>query len=183
MGARARCHVGDRRIPRRYKVLHEHSGAVEALLYLPVVVLAFLMWAGVAAGRGDALAIRFVADFEKAPAPLKVAALLMMVSAAVHLGLAPAHWAEQPSTAILLVLDAVALTALSFFLLARRRWAVFAATTVLVAAVIAYGGYLVAGLETPDAIGIITNLVELGAIGLLAAAATTHSFTKGVLYR
>ncbi len=76
---------------QRYKVLHEHAGAVEALLYLPVVVLAFLMWAGVAAGRGDALAIRFVADFEKAPAPLKVVALLMMVSAAVHLGLAPAH--------------------------------------------------------------------------------------------
>ena len=156
---------------------------MEALLYLPGVVLAFLMWAGVAAGRGDALAIRFVADFEKAPAPLKVAALLMMVSAAVHLGLAPAHWAEQPPTAILFVLDAVALTALSFFLLARRRWAVFAGTAVLVAGVIAYGGYLVAGLETPDAIGVVTKLAEIGAIGLLAAAATTHPFTKGVLYR
>jgi hypothetical protein len=156
---------------------------VEALLYLPVVVLSFLMWAGAAAGRGDALAIRFVADFEKAPAPLKVAALLMMVSAAVHLGLAPAHWAEQPPTALFFVLDAVALTSLSFLLLARRRWAVFAAIGVLIAGVIAYGGYLVAGLETLDAIGIITKLVELGAIGLLAAAATTHSFTKGVLYR
>lgn len=156
---------------------------MEALLYLPVVVLAFLMWAGVAAGRGDALATRFVADFETAPAPLKVAALLMMVSAAVHLGLAPAHWAEQPTTAILFVLDAVVLTSLSFFLLARRRWAVFAAIAVLITGVTAYGGYLITGLETVDAVGVATKLAELGAIGLLATAATTHSFTKGVLYR
>ena len=156
---------------------------MEALLYLPVVVLAFLMWADAAAGRDDALAIRFMADFEKTPAPLKVAALLMTVSAAVHLGLAPAHWAEQPPTAILFVLDAVALTALSFFLLARRRWAVLAAIAVLIAGVIAYAGYVVAGLETADAVGVVTKLVEIGAIGLLATAATTHSFTKGVLYR
>ncbi len=81
------------------------------------------------------------------------------------------------------MLDAVALTALSFFLLARRRWAVFAAIAVLVAGMIAYGGYLVAGLETVDAVGVVTKVVELGAIGLLAAAATTHPFTKGVLYR
>ena len=153
------------------------------MLYLPVVILAFLMGAGVAARRGDALAIRFVGDFETAPAPLKVAALLMMISAAVHVGLAPSHWAEQPPTAILFVLDAVALTSLSFFLLARRRWAVLAAIAVLVAGGIAYAGYVVAGLETPDAVGVLTKLVEIGAIGLLATAATTPSFTKGVLYR
>lgn len=163
--------------------MQEHSGGLEALLFLPVVVLAFLMLAGAAANRGDALAARFVAGFEAASAATKLAALLMLVSASVHLGLVPAHWIDQPATAALFVLDAVILSGLSLLLLGGRRWVGLAAIAVLLVGVASYGGYLFAGLDSPDPIGLITKLVELGAVGLLAASASTRSFIKGVSYR
>src|SRR5215831_11986868 len=89
----------------------EHGAALDALLYLPVVVMTLLIFveAGARTGWGPAAGLLHL-YLETSPA-VRLAALGMAISAAVHLGLAPAHLSRDPALGVLFLLDGLALVA------------------------------------------------------------------------
>jgi hypothetical protein len=147
----------------------EHGAAMVALLFLPVALMAALTLVEGAARSGSAAAVRLRLTLQETPAPVRLALLGMLVSAAVHLGLAPGHLAEDPVLGALFVLDGAALVAVAAWSLARPGafWRV-AGAVLLLAGVLAYAGYVVTGAEPADAVGVATKVVELAALGLLA---------------
>lgn len=147
----------------------EHSGAITALLYLPILIVAGAMALDHAATRlGNPSARWLLEGIRNASAARRGAALLMIVSATVHLALVPDHWSEQPVTAVLFVLDGAALALVAAALLYIRRPAIAAvASGLLATGIVVYGGYLLTGLETADPVGVITKIAELAAVGLL----------------
>lgn len=144
--------------------MQEHSAALDALLCLPLILLGFLFLMDAGARRGDSRAQRFVSAYCAAPPARRLAGLLLAITATVHLGLVPSH-SSEPLTALLFALDGVALAVLSglVFLYARMR---AAALGLLAASLAAYALYLVLGLESPDAVGLVTKLVEVVAAAL-----------------
>jgi hypothetical protein len=99
----------------------------------------------------------------------------MVVSATIHIALAPSHWSEDRPLAVLFAVDGVALTtvAIGALLLRFLLWRV-AAVVLLSAEIVAYAGYVVAGVEQLDAVGIATKLVELAVIGIVLVGSTHH---------
>lgn len=126
---------------------------------------------GLAAAAIWLLAVRFVANhrfrarYATAPGTVRAAALLMVVTAGIHLALVPHHLDEDPLTALLFLGNAAAflVVAVAAF---RAWWWRRAAAALLAATVLAYLVYVAAGLEGPDQVGIATKLVELAAFGL-----------------
>jgi hypothetical protein len=108
---------------------------------------------------------RFRQRYLAAPGSVRAAALLMVVTAGVHVALAPHHLADSPFTSLTFVVNATAFTAVAIAAFSAWWWR-RAAAALLVATVLAYLLYLVAGLEGPDQVGIATKLVELTALGL-----------------
>lgn len=143
-----------------------HDAALVALLYLPAAVLAFLLYVDVAARLGVPGARAYLAAYERSSAADRLAALLLAVSAAVHLAVAPGHAADQV-TAALFLLDAAALTALAVGAFVLPRWRL-AAAALLVANLAAYAVYVAAGREALDAVGLGTKAVEATALALVA---------------
>lgn len=145
----------------------EHAGVVAPLLYLPVAIAAGALAVELAARAGSAGARRLRSMLLAAPPAAALAALLMAVSAVVHLAIVPAH-TDEPVTAVLFVLDGAALAVMAVaVMLVRRPMVARASTALLAAGGAAYAIYLLAGIETADAVGLITKVVELAAIGLL----------------
>lgn len=107
---------------------------------------------------------RLRAGHRAAPGTVRTAALLMAVSAGVHLGLVP-HLGRDPLTALAFLVDAAALAGLAVAALTTRWWRP-PAVALLVATVLAYLVYLVAGLERPDQVGLLAKLMEVLALGL-----------------
>jgi hypothetical protein len=157
----------------RMEMYGDHAGAIVALLYLPVVGVAAVFAIDRSAAAGWSPALRFVAGFERASRARRVVALLLAISAAIHLGLVPAHAEENRTLAALFVLDFMALTATAVTAFDARipNWRA-AAASLLVANLIAYAVYVVAGAETLDAVGIATKAVELAALILVIHPAT-----------
>jgi hypothetical protein len=153
----------------------DHAVALIALLYLPVVITGVLLALEAGASAGVAAAVRVRAAFMNSGPTVRLAALGMGISATIHLALAPSHWAEDDVRATLFVLDGVALTAvaISAFVVRLPVWRA-AAMALLSAEVFAYAGYVVAGAERLDAVGIATKLVELAVIGLVLVGSTHH---------
>lgn len=145
----------------------EHDIALTALLFLPAAVVAFLVYVDVAARLDVPAARAYLAAYDASGAAVRLAALLLAISATVHMALAPAHAADRP-TAVLFLLDAAALTALAIGAVVLPRWRLLTAA-LLVANLLAYAGYLATGRETADAVGIGTELVEVAALTLVAA--------------
>ena len=141
----------------------EHGSALVALLYLPIAIMILLIGLDFGDRQGYPAASRFMAGFRAAGGGTKLAALLMAMTAAVHLALIPAHSGE-PVTAALFGLDGIALTAVALAAVAGLRHWRPAAAALLVGSSVAYVAYLVAGLETADVIGVATKLVEMGAL-------------------
>lgn len=98
------------------------------------------------------------------PGTVRAAALLMAVSAGVHLALVP-HLGRDPLTAFAFLLDAGALTGLAVAAPTTRWWRA-PAVALLAVTVLAYLVYLVAGLERPDQVGLLAKLLEVLALGL-----------------
>jgi len=67
---------------------------------------------------------------------------------------------------------------ISALLLRRSAWHV-AAVALLSADVVAYFGYVMAGVEQLDAVGIATKFVELVVIGLVLVGSTHHVGSRG----
>jgi hypothetical protein len=145
---------------------HDHRVALYAVLLLPLVIWPFLKWQEARVRAGKARAVRFVAGLEAAPLPTKVASLLMLVSAAMHLALAPHRLGDGSGTGVLFIFDALAMTWLAYKAIAGGRWR-FLATWLLIANVGAYFGYALAGTEALDEVGITSKMVELGALAMI----------------
>jgi hypothetical protein len=144
----------------------EHGPAVVGLLYLPVVLMALLVGAQAVAQRGVPAARRFLEGLDALQPALRLVLLLLLVSATVHLSLAPVH-AEEPVTAALFVADAVVEVAIcAAACLLSLPWRPLAAA-ILAANLLAYALYVVAGLESVEAVGLATKLVEGMALALV----------------
>ena len=149
-----------------YINMMEHGDAFVGLLYLPVVVIIFLAGMDFGDRQGYPLSVRFMNGFRSASGGTKLAALLMAMTSMVHLTLIPSHSGE-PLTALLFAVNGIALAALAQAALAGiGRWRP-AAAVLLTASMLTYAVYLVAGLETPDVIGVATKTVEFGALILI----------------
>lgn len=146
----------------------DHGGAIVALLYLPVVLVGLALAVDRAAAARSALARRNIDGFAATGGTRRILVLLLAMTAAVHLGLIPGHVDEDRVLAALFALDFVALAgvALAGFDARVPLWRA-AVTVLLVANLVAYAGYVAAGIETVDAIGIATKAIEVAALILV----------------
>jgi hypothetical protein len=151
-----------------HAMLGEHGAALVVLPYLAVAVLALLMAVEIGARAGSPAAIRLRSAYLATPSAVRLAALGMTISAAVHLVLVPGHLTGDPMLGVLFALDGAALVAAAVWSLTRplRGWRT-TSLVLLLGGVLAYAWYLATGRETADAVGIATKVVELAAIGLL----------------
>jgi hypothetical protein len=158
----------------------DHAVALLALLYLPVVIMAVLVALEIGARAGLVAAADLRRAYLNSAPTVRLAALGMVISATIHLALAPSHWAEDHVRSVLFVLDGIGLGGVAITALTLRlpAWRV-AAVGLLGAQICAYLGYVAAGVERPDAIGIATKLVELAAIGLVLAGSSHRVGSEG----
>jgi hypothetical protein len=158
----------------------DHAVALIALLYLPVVITALLVALEVAARAGVPAAVSLRGAYLNSTPTVRLAALGMVMSATIHLALAPSHWDEDHVRAVLFALDGIALSgvAITALMLRLPAWRV-AAVGLLSAEICAYLGYVVAGVEQLDAVGIATKLVELAVIGLVLAGPSDRVASGG----
>jgi hypothetical protein len=158
----------------------DHAVAMVALLYLPIVISGLLLTLEAGTRAGVPAAMRLRRAFIDSSRTVRMAAFGMSISATIHLALASSHWAEDHVRAILFALDGIALTtvAISSLLFRTSAWRA-AALALLSADVVAYIGYVVAGVEQFDAVGIATKLVELVVIGLVLVGSTHHVGPRG----
>lgn len=133
---------------------------------------------GLLAGAGWLVLGRLLPGRRAVPGTVRAAALLMVVSAGVHLALVPEH-AEDPLTAFAFLVDAAGLVAVAIASHTTRWWRPPAAALLLVT-VLAYLVYVLAGLERPDQVGIATKLVEVLALGLALVPAPGEGRAGGL---
>jgi hypothetical protein len=161
----------------------EHAIALVALLYLPVAVTGLLLALEAGARAGFPQAVRLRNAYLTSRPTVRMAAFGMAVSATIHLSLAPSHWSEDHVRAVLFALDGVALGAVVIWAVVLRfpGWRA-AASALLGIEILAYAGYVVAGVEQLDAVGIATKLLEVSVIGLvLVGSAHRLGFGGGAL--
>jgi hypothetical protein len=158
----------------------DHGIAIVALLYLPVAITGVLLALEAGARAGIPAAVGLRRAFLDSSPDVRMAAFGMVVSATIHIALAPSHWSEDHVRAVLFALDGVALTAVAVAALLLRFPAWRAAGVLLLSAeIVAYAGYVVAGVEQLDAVGIATKLVELAVIGVVLVGSTHHVGSSG----
>jgi hypothetical protein len=109
--------------------------------------------------------LRLHPQWRSVPGTVRAAAVLMVVTAGVHLALIPHHLAHEPATSILFFLNGIAFIALAATF--TWRWWRLASAALLVATVLGYLVYVAFGLEGPDQVGIATKLIEVTALGLV----------------
>ena len=147
-----------------YDVAAAHAPALTAAILLVAFCWVFLRLLRTLARR-DLLrtAVLFVMAFDAASPITRLAAALMLASGAIHLALVPGH---AGITGVLFVIDGLGFIALgiaAFFTSWWRRLAILW----LVATIVAYVVWIIAGWETPDQVGIACKLIELVALGLI----------------
>ncbi len=146
----------------------DHAGAITALLYLPVFLVAAAFALDRAGAAGSALALRVLAGYERSTGARRMLVLLLAMSAAIHAGLVPGHFDEDRVLATLFALDFVALTAavITSFVPRIPLWRP-AVALLLVGNLVAYTVYIVAGIETVDVVGIASKAIEVAALILV----------------
>jgi hypothetical protein len=158
----------------------DHGIAIAALLYLPIVITGMLLVLETGARARVHAAMRVRSAFMNSSPGVRMAAFGMVVSATIHIALAPSHWSEDHVRAVLFMLDGVALTAVAIAALLLRfpHWRA-AGVVLLSAEIVAYAGYVAAGVEQLDAVGIATKLVELAVIGVVLVDSTHQGGSNG----
>src|SRR6202022_4209697 len=146
-----------------YDIATDHAGGLSAALITLVFGLAFVLGLRFLAARHVAWAVSTTQAYGAATSITKLAAALMLLSGGVPLALVPGH---EGITGLLFIVDGLGFMGLAiaaFFTTWWRRPAVLW----LVATIVAYIVWVVAGWETPDQIGIACKLIELVALGLI----------------
>ena len=147
-----------------------HDGAVWAVSALPLGVFAFLILVQQRALRGGRSARSFLLAYNEADGALKTGAFLLAMSAAIHLGLAPNHAAADAPRAALFILNGLGGLVLAV-LVFGASWARWVAIGWLSFSILAYSAYVLAGREVIDAVGVLTLIIEIVAVGLLGGLA------------
>ena len=121
--------------------------------------------AGIVALPAAVVILRFSSAWRAATGTVKAAAVLMIVTAAVHIALIPHLLQEEPVTSLLFAVNGGLFVALAF----ATSWPYWrlASSALLIATILGYLFYVVADLEGPDQVGLATKLVELIALGLV----------------
>src|SRR5438445_11764265 len=146
-----------------YDIAAEHAPAMGAAIFLVVLLWLALRAASALARRRVTWAVTLVETYRATSAITKLAGVLMLVSGVTHLALIPSH---EGITGVLFVIDGlgfIVLGAAAFVTSWWRRPAVLW----LLATIVAYVIWIIAGWETPDQIGIACKLIELVALGLV----------------
>lgn len=132
-----------------WDIAPDHApGLVAGLVMLPIAVAALLLRR----------------SRHRVPGTVQMAAVLMAVAGAIHIGLVPSHL-EETITAMLFVLNGLAYLGLSFAF--TWRWWRVASSSLLTATLLGYLGYIALGLDQPDQVALTTKLIELTALGLV----------------
>jgi hypothetical protein len=147
-----------------YDVAAAHAPALSAAILLVAFCWCFLQFLRILARRQLLqAAILSVTAFDAASPMTRLAAALMLASGAIHLALVPGH---AGITGVLFVIDGLGFIVLgvaAFFTSWWRRPAVLW----LVATIVAYIVWVIAGWEHPDQVGIACKLIELVALGFI----------------
>jgi hypothetical protein len=146
-----------------YDIASEHASAIGAAIALIVslwLVLRALSWL---ARRRIGWAVALVEAYRATSAVTRLAAVLMLVSGVIHLALIPSH---EGITGVLFVINGLGFIVLGIAAFLTSRWR-RPAVLWLVATIVAYVVWIIAGWETPDQIGIACKLIELVALGLV----------------
>ena len=146
-----------------YDIAADHAVAIGATIVLVVSLWLALRAFSALARRRVTWAHMVVETYRATSGIRKLAGILMLVSGVIHLALIPSH---EGITGVLFVIDGlgfIVLGAAAFVTSWWRRPAVLW----LLATIVAYVIWIIAGWETPDQIGIACKLIELVALGLV----------------
>ena len=148
----------------------EHLPALVALLLLPVALWLALTLARRLARSGHVRIQRWLLAYDASPLLTRVTALFLVAAGVIHLALIPGHAQAEPGTAWLFVINGILFVGIALPAFVWRHWrgpaaALLALTTLF------YAGYVVAGRETADQVGVATLLLELAALGFTLMAA------------
>ena len=159
-----------------YDIALDHAGGLRAALMMLVFGAAFVLALRLLAARRVALAVAVIHAYDAAPFITKLAATLMLLSGGIHLALVPGH---DGITGVLFVVDGLGFIGLAFAAFVTTWWR-RPAVLWLVATILAYIVWVLAGWETPDQVGIACKLIELVALGLLLRLAnpTRHTWPR-----
>jgi len=153
-----------------------HAAGVVALLWLPIALLLLLLALRLTAPSFHVAALLHD-RITSAPRHARLASLVLLASAAIHLALVPAHLPGEDHgiTGGLFLIDGVALAACAPTPFLLRRWRPLVAA-LLLANLLAYTLYLTLGWETVDVVGLLTKAIEyLGLIASLSRARPLRS--------
>ena len=140
------------------------AGLVAGAIVIPIAWLVLRELHLVA--RKHAWAAHFLDGYDAASTLTKTSAALILVSGAVHLALVPSHLGAEGVTAVLFLIDGLALVGVSLAAFTRTWWR-RPARWLLLANLFAYIVWTVAGWEASDQVGIATKMVELVALGMV----------------
>jgi hypothetical protein len=147
-----------------YDVAAAHAPALTAaVLTIAFCWLLVLVMRETARRRVLLTAIDLVAAVDRAPAITKLAALLMLASGAIHLALVPGH---PGITGVLFVINGLGFIGLGVAPILVSWWR-RPAILLLLATILAYIVWIIAGWERPDQVGIACKLIELVVLGLV----------------
>jgi hypothetical protein len=146
-----------------YDMASEHAAAIGAAIVLVVFLWVVIRALRVLAHRRVGWAVRLVESYRATSPIVRLAAALMLVSGAIHLALIPSH---EGVTGLLFVVDGAGFIVLGVAAIFTSWWR-RPAIVWLIATIVAYVVWIIAGWETPDQIGIACKLIEIVALGLV----------------
>jgi hypothetical protein len=157
-----------------YDIAIDHAGAISAALITLVFAVGFVFGLRFLAAPRVRWAVRITQAYDAAPSITKLAATLMLLSGGIHLALVPGH---EGITAVLFVIDGLGFIVLAIAAFLTTWWR-RPAVVWLVATIVAYVVWIIAGWESPDQVGIACKLIELIALGLVMRLATPTRHTR-----
>src|SRR5207244_9737880 len=146
-----------------YDIATDHAGGLSTALITLAFGFLFVLGLRFLAGRRVAWAVRMTQAYDAAPSITKLAAALMLLTGGIHLALVPGH---EGITGMLFVIDGLGFIGFAIAAFMTTWWRRPAALW-LVATILAYLVWVIAGWETPDQVGIACKLIELVALGLV----------------
>ncbi len=122
----------------------------------------------------------FVVAYVRRGPTTKLLCLLMLMVAAIHIGLIPAHWRVDPIRCVAFAGESVALAGLTLWAITGSGWQP-ATAGIMIANLFGYWYYVANGLEAFEAIGLVSKFVEAACLGLLGV--TSLDFIRAVFGR